>query len=1066
MLRLARFALRFPRLCVTFSLLVTAVCCWGLLRLEMRTDGAALHPPSNPLVMQSALDRDVFQDAELLILVVEQRPRGPAVSSPEGLLFLRELDRALRRLPGIRSTGVRSLASLQEIRVTAGSLSADPFLDHVPTDPGAFAQRLRSIRRHPLAGGLFLSGDGAVAAVYLPVLEGVRHQTVLADAEKFLGTLKGAPFKLRLTGPLVAEARLGDAVLADLARLIPLMVAVLTVVFFILLRSPGALVVLSAEVAGVLIWTLGAMGLFGVPISLVTALLPVLLMVIAITDEVHLLERLQGKLADALAASPEPAISRPVLRESLLSAIAELERPTLFAALTTALGFFAFPFTSIVPLQHFGLFSTLGLLIAVTLSFSMVPALMVLLPARWFLPVRPFRLETAGRRLLPYEKWLVANGRRGLVLGVLVLLLALPGLFRLKVGDNWIANFDPASDLVATERALNRSLWGSYRFDVVLEGPAGLFYAPRGVSLVQDMARLAGQAPGVSGVVTHLVPLREVATAFGERADLRTLPRDRMEDLLTLAMMSEDPLGMSSWVSAAGDKARIQLFLKGEDYRRDQKLTEDLDRALGGRLRGTGVSYHFSGDVPTGLEMVRVIVLNQLRSIGLTFLSTAVLLLVVERSLRTTLAVMLPVTAASLLVFAGMGYGGVSLGVATSMFGSLTLGVGIDFSLHFLHSYQRERERTGEHGLALAHTFANTGKALRWSVMVLALGFLVLTLSDLRPNHSLGVLLAAAMLASYGMTLLLLPGLAGWIYRGRRSKVPAALVLWLGGCLLGGIASASPAVSPAPAPTADAVMREVEKRFRSVPRVIQLDIETKRPRREGVIEILAGEPVRLWGAFNGNPDRTDVLFVFTAPQRMQGTGLMIQDPWAPGSPDNMWYHMRTFRRFLEIPRTSLKVVVPGTCLTYEDARGFLSSDKYAFRFAAAPSKNPEWVIEARPRSPDLGQDLGASTLKVHVDRERHFVRKIDYFGLSGQLVKTYEVESPLRFGDLWLPGKARMKDLQSSIESVLSHQYWILKNRIPDSLFDVAVDDGPLLDRLKVFSARQGVKMELEPGAP
>ncbi|HSS75982.1 MAG TPA: MMPL family transporter [Thermoanaerobaculia bacterium] len=778
MIWLARLAVRHPRLAVGATLLVTAVFSLGLLRIEMQTDGATLHPASNPLVQRSAVDREVFQDAELLVLLVERSPGGPLVASPEGFLFLRRLDESLRRIPGIRSAGVRSLASLQDLRVTAGSLSAVPFLDDVPSVPRAFQERLARIRRQALANGVLMSADGTVAAIYLPILKGVRHQQVLAEVTRFLGGLGDAHFRLRLTGALVAEARLGDSVIADLALLIPLMVLILVAIFWSLLRSAGALIVLVVEVAGVLIWTLGAMGLAGVPITLVTTLLPVLLMSIAVTDEVHLFERLQTKLGEALATSPTAEASRQVLPEALLAAMAELERPTLYAALTAALGFFAFPFSSVAPLQHFGLFSTLGLLVAVLLSFSAVPALMVLLPARWFLPRRRAewtwrrrRPEPESRRLLPYEGWIAKHDRRGFAVGCLILLAALPGLFELRVADNWIANFDPSSELVAAERVFNRSLWGSYRFDVVLEGPRALFYTPRGVALIEDVARLASHGPGVSGVLTYLVPLREVTAAFGEQGDLRSLPRARLDDMLTLASISDDPFGMALWLAPGGDRARAQLFLKGEDYERDQRLAATLRRALDARLAGSGVAYHFSGDVPIGLEMVRVIVLNQLRSLGLTFLTMLVLLLILERSLRVTLAVMLPVSTAALLVFAGMGYWGVPLGVATSMFGSLTLGVGIDFSLHFLHSYRQERARSGDHRQALAYTFANTGKALRWSVLTLALSFLVLTLSDLRPNQSLGALLAAAMLSSYGMTLLFLPTLAEWVYRNdRRSQ--------------------------------------------------------------------------------------------------------------------------------------------------------------------------------------------------------------------------------------------------------------------------------------------------------
>lgn len=772
MLRLTRLALRHPRLWLAGTALVTALFAAGLPRLERRTEGAALHPRDNPVVRQTRADAEIFSDGDLILVLVEARG-GLPVASPPGFALLRRLDAGLRHLPGIRGAGVRSLASLPEVVWAPPSLSAAPYLDRTAESGAPFAERLREIRRHPLVPGTLLSADGRAAALYVPLADTADtagRRRALAEVERLLAAERGAPFSLKVTGPVVAETRLGETILADLARLVPLMVVALMVLFWLQLRTPGALVVVSAEVLCVLVWTLGAMGLSGTPLTLVTTLLPVLLMAVAITDEIHLLERFQGFLAAAGAQGEgEPERASP---HALLQAMGELERPTVAAASTTALGFLAFPFTSIGPLQQFGLFSTLGLAFAVLLSFSTIPALIVLLPRRWFVPRSSAARGGAGEEpaaLLPHEAFLTRRRTAGLVLGAAALLLALPCLPHLRVGDNWVANFDPGSEVVAAERAFNRSFWGTYRFGVVLTGPRGYFFRPEGVRTMAEVEALAARQPGVSGVASYRVPLAEIARAFGDGTDLSRLPRERVEDFLNLAAMSEDPRGLTAWVTGDGSRARAELFLQSEDYRRDSALRERLAAGLPALLRGRGVRHHLGGDIPVGLEMVRAIVVNQVRSIALTGLAAALLLWAVERSWRFVATAMLPVLAALLLVFAGMAVAAVPLGVATSLFGSLTIGIGIDFSLHFLHSYRQEAARHGEPERALEATFAKTGKALRWSVVVLALGFSVLAFSELRPDRSLGVLLAAAMIASYLMTLLWLPDLAVRLERRERS---------------------------------------------------------------------------------------------------------------------------------------------------------------------------------------------------------------------------------------------------------------------------------------------------------
>ncbi|HET9227513.1 MAG TPA: MMPL family transporter, partial [Thermoanaerobaculia bacterium] len=358
----------------------------------------------------------------------------------------------------------------------------------------------------------------------------------------------------------------------------------------------------------------------------------------------------------------------------------------------------------------------------------------------------------AGERLVFFERWAIEAPRTGFILGCVLLLLAIPGLFRLTVGDNWTANFDPESELVTAERDFNRELWGTYRFDIVLEGKPEQFQEPAGIALLEEVVSRAGSAPGVAGTLSFLDPAGVVAAGYGDEGRLSSLPEERAADYLALAGVSEDPMGLSNYLTPDGSTARVQLFLKGEDYRRDRALEAELRTRLEPVLRG--VDWHFSGDIPTGLEMVSSIVTNQLRSIGFTFLAIALLVAFTQRPLvKAALVVMFPVLAGTTLVFGAMGYLGVPLGVATSMFGSLALGIGVDFGIHFVHGYRQEG--------SLVAMMGKAGKAMRWSSAVLALGFLVLSFSSVRPNHSLGLLLAGSIVAAYGMTLLLLPALVG-----------------------------------------------------------------------------------------------------------------------------------------------------------------------------------------------------------------------------------------------------------------------------------------------------------------
>ena len=766
LLRLAGGFMRRPAPGLVALSIPTLFFCLLIPRLELRTDGAALYPVGDATIVRDEADRALFREPEQVVVLVTSTAGGPPLASIEGLRYLDRIQKMLQDLPAARSDGVRSIVDL-----LAPPPGIRPYLKTLPETPEELAALLDRLRRHPLAGGLFLSADGAAAAFYVQLAESASFEELIGGLRAVIEGERASPFSLRLTGPAIAEAALGDSVLRDLAWLTPLMVLAIAGLLFLSLGSAGGVLVPLIEVLGVLVWTLGTMALFGVPVTLVTTILPVVLMAMAVLDEVHLLERFQGRMAAEEAASAPAAPDRAGLANALLGALGDLERPIVLTSVTTAIGFLSFLTASIVPMRHFGLFAALGILLAMALTFTLVPALIMSLPPSWFL-ARRRTSPSSGRWRGRLERLLTGRGDLAFAAGLGLVALSLPGLLRLEIQDAWIDNFDPRAPLVTAARELDAKFWGSYRFDVVLTSDQpGFFHRPQGVALAEEVVRVARQGPDVRGVVSYLVPFHILAEAWEEASDvLSRLPEDRISAMAAWVGIVKYRIDQLQFVTEDERAARVRIFIDRPDYRRGKALREYLSAHLPAVTGAAGVRFHLSGELPVAVAVVDAIVSNQLRSIGWTAAGVWLLLAVAFRDLRRASALMAPVLAAACLVVGAMGYLGTPLGIATSMFTALTIGVGVDFAQHFSHRYWRQRSRTRDHRKAVRESLRTSGKALLWSATVLCLGFLVLAFSALAPNRDLGLLLAAAMLASYGTTLLLLPAL---LQRLRRPKSAA-----------------------------------------------------------------------------------------------------------------------------------------------------------------------------------------------------------------------------------------------------------------------------------------------------
>jgi predicted RND superfamily exporter protein len=749
MLWISRAALRWPVPTLLLFLLGSAVAAAGLFRLEVRTDGAAIYPRGDATVERTLRDRRTFLEPDQILLLVSSRPGGPPVASPAGFRFLRRTDAELRKLPGVSAPGVHSLSDMVE-PPPLGKLQIVTPLDEIPGDPAAFAALLARIRRIPVAAGLFLSRDGRAAPFYIPIAEGADRREVIRDLESWRAARAAAPFELRITGPAAAEAVLGEAVLRDLTRLVPVMAAALALLLGIALRTPVGVIAPLAQVLATLLWTLGLMGWAGVPVTLVTTILPVLLMAMSMTDEIHLHERIQHRLAGI----PREVPARERLLAATGGSFADIASPLILTSLTTAAGSYSFLGAAMAPLRDLGLFAGSGLLLAMLFTFGLVPALIAVLPPRW----AERRSRERPRRDLELERRFSGRARAFALTGAALLLLAVPGLFLLRVQDSWIDNFDPRSPLAAAERIFNRSLWGSYRFDVVFTGPEReFFWTAPGAALLEDFDRLARSAPHVGGWLGPLQFLEVGARAQGNEPPVSRLPPVSLKGCGQIIEILAVRIGLRQYLTADRSAARVRLFVPSADYARGRELGAWLERRLPALAARHGARVHVSGDVPVGLAVVGSIVGNQLSSIGWTAATIALMLLAAFRSPRWTAVLMAPVLAATLLLFGALGYAGVPLGIATSMFAALTLGAGVDFALHYVHAYRRERRAGRPHDEAVLATLRTAGRGVLWNAVVLACGFSVLAVSAIKPNASLGLLLAAAMLVSYATTVGLLP---------------------------------------------------------------------------------------------------------------------------------------------------------------------------------------------------------------------------------------------------------------------------------------------------------------------
>jgi uncharacterized protein len=669
--------------------------------------------------------------------------------------------------------GVTSLATEKRDRVYPGTLDFRPFLDEVPETPLQMEIFRGDLEAIDILRGNLVSKDRSAVAVLVGapnVLEDGRrsrganaaaadrvalYQRIEAVARRF----EAPGNKVLVVGAPVAESLLGTHILEDLVVLLPLSMAIIGLILWLGCRRIAGVLLGMVQLAAAQMFTFGVMGWLGVPAYLTTAVLPVILTTLALADEIHLFWRYQQILgSDETADARHP--------EAVRTLMAQMARPIVLATVTTIIGFLSFLSSPLEAVRSFGAFTALGLLFCLFWSLMVGPASLALLPPRVLR--RPARRDAGPSDR--FRRWLTPLyrvPRRTLAVLAGATLLVSLGIVRLQVQDSWLSGFAPGSPFRTGTERVNQLFNGTHLLLVhldlsgwkgelgeVYEGKPGPLVEPRALNAIGEMEAFLKRQPRVGGVLGPYAQMTTVSfLRFARNPERMSIP-DTAAQVAELVDDFDDVRGETRRREVIDDARRrgvITLFLKDPDYRQVAKLMADARRHAREHLEPLGIRIGFAGDIAVSQAMIPAIVRTQVFSLPLAVLGSWLVVTLLYRSWKMGFLIALPSSAAAAWMLGAMGWTGIPLGVATAMFCSITLGVGIDYGIHFYEVFLRLRgEGVGDAALA---AISEAGPAIVADTVAIALGFGILSISQVPSNARLGFLVAGALAVACALTL-------------------------------------------------------------------------------------------------------------------------------------------------------------------------------------------------------------------------------------------------------------------------------------------------------------------------
>ncbi len=713
---------------ITTALLLTVPLLIGYARLEFTNDPEVI-------ALQGSDELDFYRgylrrwgSDELIVLAypVEDALR------PETLAQLRQLTDALFEIEGV--AWVSSLDTAFVVDEGPFGPFARPL---IPDDPIPAAELRERVLEAPMVAGSLVARD--VQALLLAVqLEGTEldnaeiEARALAGIEKLLAEPRFSALDVHLAGSPVFNRELSRLNQRDNLRFTPLAVGIIAVLVTLLFRSALPTFLTLGIIVLSLGWTLGVMGLAGVPLNITTSLLPPLILVIAVADAIHLLSVYVDRLR---AGDARHAALDYTLREVVPACF--------FTSATTALGFLSLLFVQIESVRTFALFAALGEAIAFSHAVLVLPALMVRLP-----------LERSVRREPRFSLAFVARAaeRPALAGALLVGMLALgaSGIGRIEVATHDGEFFSPDNPINRAYRFIESRFEGATPFEVEIRAPdAGALRTAPGVRRLRELQERMEQRPELSAGTS----LPDLLLAANPGLDLTD---DAAVERALFLLGAVAPGEMDRFLHDEGSLARISSRAVALSSAESESLIRALSEDAA-RIFPDPWTVRFTGLVPVFSQMEQVLVEGQLRSYGSAAVGVALLFWLLYPSAPIAAAALL-VNVAPLFAIAGlMGWLGIRLDVATVMVASVTLGMIVDDTIHMLLGFRHGLARTGDPRAALRHAIEVAGRPMVFTSLVLSAGFGSLVLSDFQPTAHFGMLVGVAVVSAMCADLFMLP---------------------------------------------------------------------------------------------------------------------------------------------------------------------------------------------------------------------------------------------------------------------------------------------------------------------
>lgn len=661
--------------------------------------------------------------------------------------------------------GVQRVTSITEVEVAKSHEDTVDFQKLLPESITNSPQDLAEARslavKHPIIAGNLISKDGATTAIVIelePSTSNEEKRDLLQSIREKTERIANGAVTLHFSGGSYLEVEISGLTEKDNKKFTPITFFIIIVVVYLLLRNITLSILAQVNIVVIVTWGVGLLIMCGESINSVTVVIAPILLAISISDSIHILSYYSDRYRH----------NGNDHRAAVKDSIKDLWYPCLFTSLTTFAGYLSFVTTTVRPVITVGVFTAIGVMVAYVLTLVFVPALLMslkrIVEKAFAGKPQPSVHQEHGR----FIDLMVLLGRKVTehpkaisALFLILMVIAAYGMTYLRFETDFV-NYLKDSNIIKQDiRFIEENIRGTVPMELVISATSAEwdFTRPESLKRLEEVERTI-MAYGEGHFTTAFSVadyMKEIHGAFtGAGVGAAALP-DREDEIRDYFELGDEAI-FKRCIAQDRMEARISIASKFGSSKSSERFTRFLDDQIKPML-GDRYTLNFTGISALYITMDKNLKHSQILSFASALLVITVMMFFVCQNVKLTLISIIPNLFPILITFGVMGWFNLPLDTATIMIASVTIGLAVDDTIHFITWFRRNRLAGMETREAILETFRETAKPIVMTSVVLCLSYLVLITGSVKPVISFGALASLAMFFALLGDLFFLPAL-------------------------------------------------------------------------------------------------------------------------------------------------------------------------------------------------------------------------------------------------------------------------------------------------------------------